>query len=565
MRAALLLVLTLLTSASSAPLTPSSVTTSSVSSALSRTYDYVIAGGGLTGLTVAARLTEDPDVSVLVIEQGQDRTGDARFDDVRTYGQAFCDKSGDELDHCMFSNPVPWRQDEAGQKGLLMVAGKMLSGSGGLNGASWTHGARTQYDTLKYLTGDDSWSFDGLIPLIQDVERFHAPDERLRSLGADYIPSAHGMSGGLNVSFAQGMFSGPPQLAHEASLTYFNMSTNRDLASGDVSGASFIPNMLDPDAKQMRASPLSVYIKPIEYERPNLVILTGQRVIGIDWNEGESATAKGVRFQASSDAEVHSVSAGREVILAAGAQQTPQLLELSGVGDPEVLASAGIPLRVDLPAVGRHLQEQTKTTLTFTTRNDVAIGGSGPANSVAFPLASQLLGAETDAVFESTISSLQSYSAELEQRGLVANGSATAELLRIQLNGLREEAEGAAEIFYTADPDTGTVGADLWNLIVMARGTVHVSSSDPWIHPRIEPSYFGHPLDLQLQTRAAMATRGVYNTSPLAEAVGNEVEPGLESVPLDADEDSWTEWVRQSFTSVWHPIATCVSRFRTPH
>ncbi|KAI7060023.1 hypothetical protein KC352_g43819, partial [Hortaea werneckii] len=106
--------------------------TTDVNAVADKSFDYVICGGGLTGLTVASRLSEDPDISVLVIEAGYDNHNDPRVYDVRTYGEAF----ESELDWNITSTPVPWQNDT----GLLLVAGRTLGGSGSINGASWTKG-----------------------------------------------------------------------------------------------------------------------------------------------------------------------------------------------------------------------------------------------------------------------------------------------------------------------------------------------------------------------------------------------------------------------------------------
>lgn len=104
--------------------------TNDTSNVAGRSFDYIIAGGGLTGLTVASLLSEDEDVSVLVIEQGYDEHTNPLVYDVRNYGVAF----GAEFDFDFESVPIPWRNNET----LNLVAGKMLGGSGSLNGASWT-------------------------------------------------------------------------------------------------------------------------------------------------------------------------------------------------------------------------------------------------------------------------------------------------------------------------------------------------------------------------------------------------------------------------------------------
>jgi choline dehydrogenase len=122
--------------------------TTSADQVSNKTFDYIVCGGGLTGLVVASRLSEDPSISVLVIEGGGDDHEDPRVNDVRTYGEAF----GSDLDYNLTSTPVPWQNNT----GLALVAGKTLGGSGSINGASWTKGDKTQYDLLPILTGDDS-------------------------------------------------------------------------------------------------------------------------------------------------------------------------------------------------------------------------------------------------------------------------------------------------------------------------------------------------------------------------------------------------------------------------
>ncbi|KAM0718641.1 hypothetical protein Q7P37_005712 [Cladosporium fusiforme] len=514
-----------------------------------KTFDYIVCGGGLTGLVVANRLSEDPNISVLVIENGMDNHEDPRVNDVRTYGEAF----GSDLDYNLTSTPIR----EQNNTGLLLVAGKTLGGSGSINGASWTKGDKTQYDLLPVLTGDESWSFDALNEIMLDVENFHEPTNDHSAKGAEFDRDFHGSNDGLvHVSFPANMFGGIQLSAIEASSKVWKgMKKVADFAAGVTSGTTIIPNMLEPNNDQNRSSPFTVYAENQVKERGNFQILTGHRVISIDWHKGKDMVAEGVSFQACPDCKKHSAYTKREVLLAAGSLQSPQILELSGVGDPEVLAAAGVPLKMASPNVGKNMQEQTKNTLWF---NPIStdFDGSGPPNAISFPNVDQLFKNGSIELYKEILSGLDQYAQSLEAKGVVSNGTATRQILEAQVHNLWKDNAGAAEIFFVTSPATGQVGIDLWNLIVLSRGYVHITSNSSWNHPVTEPSYFGHPFDLAVQIAAAKQSREVFQTNPLSSYIHNEIFPGLDAVPQDASDEVWEEWIRATFTSVWHYIAT---------
>lgn len=513
-----------------------------------KTFDYIVCGGGLTGLVVASRLSEDPNISVLVIENGNDDHDNPRVNDVRTYGEAF----ESELDYNLTSTPVPWQNDT----GLLLVAGRTLGGSGSINGASWTKGDRTQYDLLPVLTGDDSWSFDALNEIMLSIEEFHEPTDEHVEKGAQYDDKFHGRNGTVQVSFPSGMFGGIQLPALEASsLVWKGLKRVADFAAGVTSGATIIPNMLEANESQNRSSPFTVYAERQTQERSNFLILTGHRVISINWREGDNMVADGVSFQACRECDVHTATTRREVLLAAGSLQSPQLLELSGVGDPNILAAAGVSLKLASPNIGKNMQEQTKNTLWFDPVS-TEFDGSGPPNAISFPNVDQLFKNNSASMYKSIMSSLGEYAQNLTAAGVVTNATATHQILEAQVNNLWLDSAGAAEIFFVTSPATGQVGIDLWNLIVLSRGYVHITSNSSWDNPEIEPSYFGHPFDLAVQLEATKQSREVFQTEPLASLVCQETFPGLSAVPQNATDDVWEQWVKATFTSVWHYIAT---------
>jgi choline dehydrogenase len=522
--------------------------TTSVDQVSNKTFDYIVCGGGLTGLVVASRLSEDPNISVLVIEGGNDDHHDPRVNDVRTYGEAFMS----ELDYNLTSTPIPWQNGS----GLPLVAGKTLGGSGSINGASWTKGDKTQYDLLPVLTGDESWSFDALNEIMLGVEEFHEPKYEQIKKGAQYEDEFHGRNGTVQVSFPAGMFGGIQLPALEASsLVWKGLKRVADFASGVTNGATIIPNMIEANESQNRSSPFTVYAEKQTQERSNFLILTGHRVTNINWRNGTKIVADGVSFQACRDCEVHTAKGKREVLLAAGSLQSPQLLELSGVGDPEILAAAGVPLKLSSPNVGKNMQEQTKNTLWFDPVS-TEFHGSGPPNAISFPNVDQLFKNNSANMYQSIISGLPQYARNLSAAGIVTNATATHQILEAQVNNLWHNAAGAAEIFFVTSPTTGQVGIDLWNLIVLSRGYVHITSNSSWDHPEIESSYFNHQFDLDVQLAATKQSREVFQTEPLASLVRSETFPSLDVVPQNATDEIWEAWVKTTFTSVWHYIAT---------
>ncbi|ORY61805.1 uncharacterized protein BCR38DRAFT_347929 [Pseudomassariella vexata] len=548
-----LLAVTLPSLVSAIPLTQRSTSslTHDASVVSNQTFDYIIAGGGVTGLTVASKLSEDPSIRVLVVEGGSNDWDDAMVHDIRTYGQAF----GTYLDYNLTSTPISWRNGET----LPMIAGHTLGGSGSINGASWTKAPKSQYDLLPLVTGDESWAFDSFNEIMLSAEKFTPPTQALTSKGANYVPAYHGTNGNVSVSFAQGIFSSIQLPAINASqMVWEGLEVAVDAASGEVNGVTTIPNMVQPDESETRASPYASWIKGTADTRPNLVILLGHRVVKLDWSsteEGADLVASGIQFQQSRSSPILTAHASRDVILAAGSMQSPQLLELSGVGDATVLANAGIPLVKSVPGVGKNLQEQTKSSLYYTPIS-TAWNGTGPSTAIAFPNAWQLLRSNASAVYNATIASLPAYAAQLAASGSVVNATATAQIMRLQIESLFANNEPAAEVFWTIDTAGQTVGADIWNLIPLARGTVHVQSDNSWDQPAIDAAYFGHELDTTLQVLATRQARDVYAAEPLASMVSGEITPGLERVALEADDAAWTEWVKSEFTSVWHPVAT---------
>jgi len=325
-------------------------------------FDYIVVGGGPAGLTVASRLSEDPSMTVLVLEAGDAdqyeekimipyMQGSAGLVNGQCGGYNWCD------------NTVPQTYLDGATR--LIPQGRGLGGGTLINAMLWNRGDREDYDTWAAL-GNDGWDYDSMLQFFQQSETFNAENngnvEEFYSIGED--ESQHGFSGPQNVSF--------PNFFYEASSNFFaamnqlGVPNVTDPSAPTTKGAMFLPqgisqwNQSRADARRARFDPVST--------RDNLYVSTGQHVHrvlfdgGCSTSDNGNARAVGVEVSPAPNARVWTAAATREVILAAGALRTPQLLELSGIGDKNTLSSNGVQSRISLPGVGNNLQDHMVST-----------------------------------------------------------------------------------------------------------------------------------------------------------------------------------------------------------
>lgn len=188
------------------------------------------------------------------------------------------------------------------------------------------------------------------------------------------------------------MYTGPLQAAFQKATTEaLGTPAVDDINAGVLPGVTFTPNTILPGsgAAQTRVSAATAYLSPIEFNTPNLVVLTGYRASQINWKQGVSTpTAAGVRIQNSAQGPTVDVVAKKEVLVAAGAIRSPVFLQASGVGEKALLDKIGVQQVIDLPGVGKHLTEQTQSAIGASSSANP--GGDGPSNMIAFPSVDQI-------------------------------------------------------------------------------------------------------------------------------------------------------------------------------
>lgn len=517
-----------------------------------QTFDYIIVGGGLTGTTVAARLAENASVTVLMIEAGADERLNPQVYDVYNYGTFFGSNRN-----------WAWPTEKGNMPG-----GKTLGGGSSINGAHYTRGLKAQYDSwttlLETSESGVGWDWNGLWSYMKKSETFSPPNAQQAAKGAQYIASYHGTSGPVQVTYPDLMYGGPQQTAFvDTIVNLTGINHYKDLNGGTPNCVSITPLTMNWHDSDHRSSAPQAYLTPVESIRTNWLTLTTHLVTKINWgNTTIPITAAGVEFApASGGSTRYTANARREVIVAAGAIQTPALLQLSGIGDSAILGPLNIPTLVDLQTVGRNLQEQTQSNL-GATGNGFNPGGSGPSDAIAFPNIYQVFGAQANASVSKIRSSIPTWATSQAASGLSA--AALQQIYQVQADLIINSNAPVSELFY----DTGypsDCGFDMWNLLPFSRGTVKITSTDPFTYPTVRVGYFSADIDLDIQVATARLARRIFSSPPLNSICIAETIPGS-AVPDNAQrgtDAAWASWIQDTFVPVAHPIGTAAMMRRS--
>ncbi|KAJ8126808.1 hypothetical protein O1611_g6832 [Lasiodiplodia mahajangana] len=323
---------------------------------MSESYDYVVVGGGTAGLVVAARLTEDADVRVLVIEAGADKRSDPSLETPGLVAGAYAD---DRFIWPFQSTPQP----ELHGRHLRQDTGKVLGGSSLTNFMMAMFPSRKNLDTWSKM-GNKGWSYNDLAPYFQKFSTSHPPSKAIRET-----------LGGLGYYQEDMTGNGPIQLSFDDQYSVMNekwfqtfahlgLEMKTDPRTGKAIGA-FQNSSTIESGKNTRSSSVTAYYTDEIAKRPNLKVLLETTVQKITTETRDGlVVATGVEVK-DKEGKVTTITAKNEVVLAAGTVRTPQLLELSGIGDRDLLESLGINVLIDNPNVGEHMQDHLMTSQQF--------------------------------------------------------------------------------------------------------------------------------------------------------------------------------------------------------
>lgn len=504
-----------------------------------QTFDYIIAGGGLTGLTVAAKLTENPDINVLVIEKGFYESNDGPIiEDPNAYGQIF----GSSVDQQYLTVTL------INNRTNNIKAGRGLGGSTLINGDSWTRPDKVQIDSWEKVFGMEGWNWDNMFEYMKRAEVSRPPNAAQIAAGHYFDATCHGFNGTVHAGPRDnGQPWSPIMKALMNTTSSLGVPVRNDFLCGHPRGVSMILNNVYED--QVRADAAREWLLP-NYQRPNLMILTGQMVGKVLFNQtaGTGPKAVGVNF-GTNKAVNFDVYAKHEVLLAAGSAISPLILEYSGIGLKSVLDEANVTQLVDLP-VGLNMQDQTTTTV----RSSANAAGAGQGQAVYFANFTETFGEYAPQAIELLNTKLDQWAEETVARG----GFHNATSLKIQYENYRdwllEEDVAFVELFLDT---SGKINFDLWDLIPFTRGYTHILSSDPYLwHYANDPKFFLNELDLLGQAAGSKLARDLSSKGAMEQYFAGEVIPGY-NLAQNATISEWSDYVLQNFRANWHAVGTC--------
>ncbi|TID19096.1 glucose oxidase [Venturia nashicola] len=507
-------------------------------------YDYIVVGGGVSGLVVANRLSEDPAISVAVIEPGDSVFNNINVTDPAGYSKAF----GTPIDWAYVSEPQAYARNET----QILRAGKALGGTSTINGMTYMRAETSQIDAWKKVGNSVDW--DSLLHYYKKSEGFQEPTEDQISKGASFLPDFHGTEGPLAVSWPTDMIGNNFSSVLNASFNAIGLPWNGEANGGYMRGFNVFTKTHDRDLN-VREDAARAYYYPIS-SRPNLHVYLNSTAQHITWSTNatsSAAVADGVVFVDQSGAET-SLQATKEVILSAGSLVSPRLLELSGVGNPHVLEPLGIEVKVNSPFVGENLQDQTTSGNDYTANQNFTNSGLG--GFIGYFNAFDVWGKNTTAFAAKIKSSLEQYAKDTVQ---VIGGTVDAEtlikLFTIQHDLIFKDNVTISEVIVNAPAD-GTGAVSYWGLMPFSRGNIHIKSKNASVPASINPNYFMLDYDIAQQVGTARMARKVATTAPLNTIFTSETTPGLSTVPADDSESAWGEWLKKTYRSNYHYIST---------
>lgn len=465
-------------------------------------YDYVIAGAGSAGCVLASRLSENPDVRVLLLEAGPPDSADEIHIPAAV--------------NLLFQTAYDWNyqtvpQDRAGGRSIYWPRGRVLGGSSSINAMIYIRGSRHDYDSWRDDYGCAGWGYTDLLPYFLRAES--------NSRGAS---AYHGATGPLSVQdlkFKSGLTG-----AFLAAARNCGVPANDDFNGPSQDGVGYY--QVTQKAGR-RWSAADAYLNPAA-GRPNLTVQTDALVTGI---EIEGGRATGVRYLRRGVEEL--AEAGSEVIVSCGVIGSPQLLMLSGIGPADHLREHDIAVLADSPGVGGNLSDHPVVTAMWSAPKTRSLWEkAGPANLARWqmthtgPMTTNI--AEAGGFFRT-------------DPALPAPDIQWHVLPVPYLDG------------GLADPARRALSVLITLLTVGSRGKVRLRSADPRHKPSIDPSYLSDLADLDPLVAAMSMAREFATARPLSRQLRSELAPG----PDVGTVAELREWIRGNLSTLYHPVGTC--------
>ena len=475
------------------------------------TFDYIIVGAGSAGAVLANRLSERGKFKVLCLEAGTE--GSDYFWSKVPIGMAkLIDQPA--VNWCFSSEP----DEGSGGRRIPVPRGKMLGGSSSINGMVFVRGQPQDYDHWAQL-GNRGWSYTDVLPIFKSMESYDSGSDEHR-----------GRTGLLRVTDT------PPEISplHSRMIEAaekIGIPHTQDYNGGSQEGIGITQVTIN---KGRRQSTAYCYLDPAR-SRPNLTVISGamaekliikdKKCIGVVYNVNGAQ---------------HEAFASHETVLSSGSINSPKLLELSGIGDPEILNKFNIDIQHKLLGVGKNLRDHYSPRMRFEiTEKEATFNDQGRGWKLGFQALKYLFSGQ--GFFAMCAAPIRMYFKTRE--GLESPDAAIA-----MTPFLYESVNGDLKI-------SKRRGVTL-NINVLRSesiGSIHIKSTNPDEPPAINFNFMSSPYDREGTVAAMRKARELFATSPLANAVGDEIAPGAN---CQSDEDM-VEWIKNNAETTYHPVGTC--------
>ncbi|KIM36177.1 GMC oxidoreductase [Hebeloma cylindrosporum] len=514
-------------------------------------FEIIIVGGGTAGCVLASRLSEDPNVKVLLLESGV--SGKSLVLSRIPVGFSLLFNSKHVYN--MYTEP----QENAQGKKKYWPRGKMLGGCSSVNAQMAQYGAPGDFDQWGDIAKDKAWSWQNFSRYFTKFEKF--VDDPLYP---DVNSKVKGKDGPVRVGYFNTVSDGSKDFIEACIKVGIPYSADFNTPPG-TRGVNRVSILTYVDENRTRVSSESAYLTNDVLAKPNLKVVLNATVTKIITKKvGNEVQATGVEFAKSKNSPRSTAYAKREVIVAAGAVHSPQILLLSGIGPVEDLQNLNIPVVHDLPGVGSHLVDHPVVDAYFKSR----FTSSKHVKPQSLLEIVKLLG--------STFEYLT------KQRGALANNFGESAAFcrsddpvlfpeaeypgKIE-NGTSSEDSPDLEIFTTpfAYKEHGayifpmhTFSVHVCLLRPLSRGALRLKSADPWDHPSIDPKYLSAPEDVKRIMRGIKLILKIAKEEPLASRLDhNDKSPLLDHELHTKSDKELEEIVRERVETLYHPTSTC--------